>query len=81
MAIVTAVVLTWASVRHGFDLRWWSVVGPLVPAVAMIGLGWRVFTAGVTGANIDVGMFAFFIGPVIAALLTWAVFRSVALLK
>ena len=29
-AIVAATWLTWASLRHGFDLRWWSVLGPLL---------------------------------------------------
>jgi hypothetical protein len=46
----------------------------------LAGFGWRVFTAGVIGANIGAGLYAFFVGPVIAALLVWAVFRSVTLL-
>src|SRR5580692_5270775 len=32
VAIVAAAWLTWASLRHEFDLRWWSVLGPLLPA-------------------------------------------------
>ena len=30
--IVAAAWLTWASLRHDFDLRWWSVLGPLLAA-------------------------------------------------
>jgi len=43
--------LTWASVQHSFDLRWWSVLGPLVASAALIGFAWRVFTAQVIGAT------------------------------
>jgi hypothetical protein len=81
VAIVAALLLTWASLRHGLDLRWWSVLGPLLPAGALTGFGWRVLTAGVIGANIGAGLFTFFAGPVIVALLAWAVFRSVTLLR
>src|SRR6267378_3249994 len=48
-AIVAAGWLTWASLRHGFDLRWWSVLGPLLPAGILAGFIWRVFTARVGG--------------------------------
>jgi hypothetical protein len=44
-AIVAATWLTWASLRHGFDLRWWSVLGPLLPAGVLAGYIWRVFTS------------------------------------
>jgi hypothetical protein len=59
------------------------VVGawPLLLIGVLIGFGWRVFTAGVTGANIGAGLFIFFAGPVIVALLACAVFRSVTLLR
>jgi hypothetical protein len=81
VAIAAALLLTWASLRHRLDLRWWSVLGPLLLAGVLAGFGWRVFTAGVIGANIGAGLQAFFVGPVIAALLVWAVFRSVTLLR
>jgi hypothetical protein len=74
-------VLTRASLRHGLDLRWWSVLGPLLPAGVLLGFGWRVLTAGVIGANIGAGLFIFVAGPVIVALLGWAVFRSITLLN
>jgi len=81
VAIVAALLLTWASLRHGLDSRWWSVLGPLLLIGVLVGVGWRVFTAGVIGANIGAGLFTFFAGPVIVVLLAWAVFRSVTLLR
>ena len=48
-AIVAATWLTWASLRHGFDLRWWSVLSPLLPAGIVAGFIWRVFTTRVGG--------------------------------
>jgi len=81
VAIVAALLLTWASLRKGMDPRWWSVLGPLLLIGVLVGFGWRVFTAGVIGANIGAGLFTFFAGPVIAVLLAWAVFRSVTLLR
>jgi hypothetical protein len=81
VAIVAALQLTWASLRHVLDPRWWSVLGPLLLIGVLVGFGWRVFTAGVIGANIGAGFFTFFAGPVIVALLVWAVFRSVSLLR
>jgi hypothetical protein len=81
MAIAAGLLLTCASLRHDLDLRWWSVLGPLLAVGVLIGFGWRVFTAGVIGANIGAGLLTFFVGPIIAALLAWAVFRSVTLLR
>jgi hypothetical protein len=79
-AIVAATWLTWASLRHGFDLRWWSVLGPLLLAGILAGFGWRVLTARVGGANIGAGCLILSAGPVVAALLGWAVARSLTLL-
>ena len=79
-AIVAAAWLTWMSLRHGFDLRWWSVLGPLLPAGILAGFGWRALTARVTGANIGAGCVILSVGPVVAALLGWAVTRSLTLL-
>jgi hypothetical protein len=39
-----------------------------------------VFTAGVIGAKIGAGLFMIFFGPVIVALLGWAIFRTFILL-
>jgi len=37
---VAAAWLTWASLRHDFDLRRWSVLGPLLAAGIPVGYGW-----------------------------------------
>jgi hypothetical protein len=79
-AIVAATWLTWASLRHEFDLRWWSVLGPLLLAGILAGFGWRVLTARMDGANIGAGCLILSGGPVVAALLGWAVTRSLTLL-
>jgi hypothetical protein len=79
-AIVAATWLTWASLRHDFDLRWWSVLGPLLPAGILAGFGWRVLTARMDGANIGAGCVIMSVGPAVAALLGWAVTRSLTLL-
>src|SRR4029077_8067579 len=60
LAIAAAAWLSWVSVHNGSHLRWWSVIGPLLPLGILLGLGWRVFTAGVIGANIGAGLYAFF---------------------
>jgi hypothetical protein len=79
-AILAATWLTWASLRHGFDLRWWSVLGPLLPVGILAGFGWRVLTARMDGANIGAGCVILSVGPAVAALLGWAVTRSLTLL-
>jgi hypothetical protein len=80
LAIAASAWLSWASVRGGFDLRWWSVIGPLLALGMLLGLGWRVFTAGVIGANIGAGLYTFFVGPIILALAGWVIFRMITLL-
>ncbi len=62
LAMLAAAVLTWASVRHTFDLRWWLVIGPATATGALVGLAWRIFTAGVIGANIGAGCLLMFGG-------------------
>ena len=79
-AVVAATWLTWASLRHEFDLRWWSVLGPLLLAGILAGFGWRVLTARMAGANIGAGCLILSGGPVVAALLAWVVTRSLTLL-
>lgn len=71
--------LTWASVQHSFDLRWWSVLGPLVASAALIGFAWRIFTAQVIGANIGAGCLILFGGPLLLVLLYWAVYSAISL--
>jgi hypothetical protein len=71
--------LTWASVQHSFDLRWWSVLGPLVASAALIGFAWRIFTVPVIGANIGSGCVILFGGPLPLALLGWAIASAISL--
>jgi hypothetical protein len=82
-AIVAATWLTWASLRHEFDLRWWSVLGALLPAGILAGFIWRVLTARVDEPDKMVfaaGCLILTVCPVVAALLGWAVTRSLTLL-
>ena len=79
VTVAAGSLLTWASVQHSFDLRWWSVLGPLVAAAALIGFAWRIFTAQVIGANIGAGCMILFGGPVLLALLWWAVASAISL--
>ncbi|MGI5426534.1 hypothetical protein [Streptomyces sp. CA-179760] len=72
-----AAVLVRAARGGALDRRWWGVLGPLVVVGLMAGLGWRVLTAGVVGANIGAGMLIIFGTPVAAGLLLWAVGRGV----
>ena len=78
-AIVAATWLTWASLRHDFDLRWWSVLGPLLLAGILAGFIWRVFTTRV-GDPVGTGCVIMSACPVLAALLGWSVTRSLTLL-
>ncbi|HXB48581.1 MAG TPA: hypothetical protein VNW50_12545 [Streptosporangiaceae bacterium] len=81
VTVVAAALLIGASASHSFDLSWWSVVGPLLLLGILLSLGWRVFTAGVVGANIGAGLFVFIIGPVILALVAWVIFRTISLVN
>jgi hypothetical protein len=80
LGIVAGLWLIWASLGHGFDPAWWSVVGPSLLLGMLLALGWRVFTAGVIGANIGAGLFMMLAGPVILVLLAWVIFRTLSLL-
>ncbi|MCX5558710.1 hypothetical protein [Streptomyces sp. NBC_00038] len=77
LAGVGATLLVRASRSGGMDKRWWGVLAPLVMAGLLVGMGWRVLTAGVIGANIGAGLVIFFGGPVVAGLLLWALGRGV----
>lgn len=80
VSVAAAALLIGASASHSFDLSWWSVVGPLLLLGILLALGWRVFTAGVVGANIGAGLFVFFVGPVVLGLAGWVIFRTISLL-
>src|SRR5215469_11876127 len=79
LAAAMLLMLVWFTVRHLFDPRWWTVVVPLMAAGFITGAGWRVMTAGVIGANIGAGFVVMFGTPLVAALLVWAVARSIYL--
>lgn len=79
LAAVTLTVLVCLMVRRVLDVRWWSVLGPLLAAGFIAGTGWRVMTAGVIGTNIGAGFVILFSSPVVATLLTWALARSIYL--
>lgn len=81
VSVAAAAWLIGASASHSFDLIWWSIVGPLLLLGILLALGWRVFTAGVVGANIGAGLFVFFVGPVVLALAGWVIFRTISLLS
>jgi hypothetical protein len=81
VAVAAAALLIGASASHSFDPSWWWVVGPLLLLGTLLAVGWRVFTAGVVGANIGAGLFAFFAGPVILALVGWVIFAAIGLLN
>lgn len=81
VTVAAGAVLIVASASHSFDLKWWTVVGPLLLLGILLGLGWRVLTAGVIGANIGAGLFMFLAGPVILAIVGWVIFRTISLLN
>ncbi|MER6756845.1 hypothetical protein ABT235_21975 [Micromonospora echinofusca] len=57
------------TARRSLDRRWWWVLAPLVAAGALLGLAWRVLTAGGIGANIGAGLMLIVGGPALAVLL------------
>ncbi|WP_405871841.1 hypothetical protein [Streptomyces sp. NBC_00005] len=77
VAAVGVTLLARATLRGALDRRWWQVLGPLTLAGLVVGVGWRIMTAGVVGANIGAGLTLMFGGPVVAGLVLWALFRGV----
>ncbi|MBC9727566.1 hypothetical protein [Streptomyces sp. TRM68367] len=71
-----AALLVRASRRGTLDRRWWGVLGPLVVAGVIAGVGWRILTAGVIGANIGAGLTIMFGAPLMGGLLLWALGRA-----
>ncbi|MFD9483581.1 hypothetical protein ACFWBX_06170 [Streptomyces sp. NPDC059991] len=76
LAVCSAAFLLHTSRRKRFDPRWWQVVLPLLAAGLLLGVGWRIVTAGVIGANIGAGLTIFLAGPAIAALVAGALIRG-----
>ncbi|MDH6218232.1 hypothetical protein [Streptomyces pseudovenezuelae] len=69
-------LLVRAADRGALDRRWWGVLAPLVVAGLIVGVGLRILTAGVIGANIGAGLTIVLGGPVVAALVLWALGRG-----
>lgn len=80
LVAVTAGWLIVLSARRRLDRRWWSVLDPVLVAGVLVGMGWRVLTAGVTGDGLR-GLVVVLGGPVVAALLLYAGFRAWRLLS
>jgi hypothetical protein len=80
VTVAAATLLIVASASHSFNPKWWSLVGPLLLLGILLGLGWRVLTAGVIGANIGAGLFVFAAGPVMLALVGWVIYRTLSML-
>ncbi|MCH0562095.1 MULTISPECIES: hypothetical protein [unclassified Streptomyces] len=81
LGVLGAALLLRAGPHGGLDSRWWAVLGPLMVAGALAGVGLRVLTAGVIGANIGAGLVILAGGPVIGGLLLWALVRGVWLAR
>ncbi|MBQ1089680.1 hypothetical protein [Streptomyces sp. B93] len=72
-----ALALLLRATRTGrLDPRWWQVLAPLMVTGLVIGVGYRVLTAGVVGANIGAGLTMLFGVPVVASLVSWALLRG-----
>lgn len=67
-AVGSVAVLAWATGRRVLDPRWRTVLILPVAAGCIVGLGRRVLTAGVIGANISAGLLVFVGGPNVTAL-------------
>ncbi|HEX2132218.1 MAG TPA: hypothetical protein VHH15_11715 [Actinophytocola sp.] len=79
LLVLTVAALAVLTARGNVAAAWWHVFVPVVVAGALVGAGWRVITAGTIGANIGTGLVVFFGGPVVLALLAYAVIRVVRL--
>ncbi|NGM16194.1 hypothetical protein [Verrucosispora sioxanthis] len=76
LVIVSLVLLVRATATRTLDPRWWTVLVPLVLGGVLIGLSWRIVTAGVIGANIGAGLVVLAGGPVLLVLLVAAMAQA-----
>jgi hypothetical protein len=77
LAGVGGALLVRAWQRGELDRRRWEVLAPFIPAGVILGVGWRVLTAGVLGVDIGAGLTMLFGAPVVAGLLVRALVRGV----
>ncbi|GIJ21905.1 hypothetical protein Vlu01_25290 [Micromonospora lutea] len=79
LMVVSLALLIHATATRKLDPRWWSVLVPVVLAGVLIGLAWRIATAGAIGANIGAGLVVLAGGPVLLLLLGVAVVQAARL--
>jgi hypothetical protein len=72
--------LGWLLVKRRADVTWGAVAVLVMGAGFLAALGQRVATAGVIGANIGVGMFVVFYGPIFVLLVGLALVLMIKLL-
>jgi hypothetical protein len=77
VSVVALVVALWT---RRMDRLWWPVLLQVSLAGAVCGVGWRVLTAAVIGANIGAGFVILFGGPLVVLMLVTALWRTVELL-
>ncbi|GGM87072.1 hypothetical protein ACFFX1_50275 [Dactylosporangium sucinum] len=81
LTVIALALLVLATRRRNVDPRWWRVLVPLLAVGLIVGSGWRVVTAGVIGANIGAAVVVTLGGPVVVALLLWALAYAIRLLR
>ncbi|MEV4710400.1 hypothetical protein [Micromonospora sp. NPDC049374] len=69
LMLVSLALLIRATVTRKLDPRLWFALVPLIVAGVLIGLAWRIVTAGAIGANIGAGLVVLGGGPVLLILL------------
>ncbi|MBQ1024496.1 hypothetical protein [Micromonospora sp. C95] len=79
LMVVSLVLLIRATVSRKLEPRWWLALVPLMLAGVLLGVGWRIMTAGAIGANIGAGLVVLVGGPVLLVLLGVAAVQAARL--
>ncbi|GIJ34179.1 hypothetical protein ACIBQ2_03595 [Micromonospora sediminimaris] len=79
LLLASLALLIGATVTRKLDPRVWSALVPLLVAGVLIGLAWRIVTAGAIGANIGAGLVVLGGGPVLLILLGVAAVQAARL--
>ncbi|MFY1579053.1 hypothetical protein ACN26Z_29620 [Verrucosispora sp. WMMD703] len=79
LLLASLALLIRATVTRKLDPRVWSALVPLLVAGVLIGLAWRIVTAGAIGANIGAGVVVLGGGPVLLILLGVAAVQAARL--